>query len=97
MSRGYYRPAHCYSVGIQEHRALCIGRICQSWVISPISVRLISSYIIVNGWTDGFAFVLSLLAPVWTIGTPELLQLQQYSMIYRTLCRRCVRFHCSHK
>lgn len=35
----------------------------------------------VNGWPSGFAFILSFLAPLWTIGNPVPILIQHLSII----------------
>ncbi|KAK0214394.1 APC amino acid permease, partial [Armillaria fumosa] len=66
--------ARLQSVYVIFNALLCLGIIVALPIVTPSEFKntahfALGEFVNLNGWTNGFAFVLSLLAPVWTIGS----------------------------
>ncbi|PBK94366.1 amino acid transporter [Armillaria gallica] len=66
--------ARLQSVYVVLNALLCLGVIIALPIVTPSEFKntahfALGEFVNLNGWTNGFAFVLSLLAPVWTIGS----------------------------
>ncbi|SJL13515.1 related to UGA4-GABA permease-also involved in delta-aminolevulinate transport [Armillaria ostoyae] len=66
--------ARLQSVYVALNVLLCFGIIIALPVVTPSEFKntahfALGEFVNLNGWTDGFAFILSFLAPLWTIGS----------------------------
>ncbi|KAG7451942.1 amino acid transporter [Guyanagaster necrorhizus] len=65
--------ARLQSVYVALNVVLCFGVIIALPIVTPSEFKnsahfALGEFVNLNGWTDGFAFILSFLAPLWTIG-----------------------------
>ncbi|KAK0466082.1 APC amino acid permease [Desarmillaria tabescens] len=66
--------ARLQSVYVALNVLLCFGIIIALPIVTPSEFKntthfALGEFVNFNGWTDGFAFILSFLAPLWTIGS----------------------------
>ncbi|KAK0224642.1 amino acid/polyamine transporter I [Armillaria nabsnona] len=66
--------ARLQSVYVALNVLLCLGIIIALPIVTPSEFKntahfALGEFVNLNGWTDGFAFILSFLAPLWTIGS----------------------------
>ncbi|KAK0473112.1 amino acid/polyamine transporter I [Armillaria novae-zelandiae] len=66
--------ARLQSVYVALNVLLCFGIIIALPIVTPSEFKntahfALGEFVNLNGWTDGFAFILSFLAPLWTIGS----------------------------
>ncbi|KAK0209157.1 amino acid permease-domain-containing protein [Desarmillaria ectypa] len=66
--------ARLQSVYVALNVLLCFGIIIALPIVTPAEFRntahfALGEFVNLNGWTNGFAFILSFLAPLWTIGS----------------------------
>lgn len=66
MSCRYHCITHCYSFRIQKLSEIRTGRLSKLCIPS-VYCKFATKLSLVNGWPTGYAFILSFLAPLWTI------------------------------